>query len=259
MSSVKRPTLEQMKDIVTSLHMSMSDREIGEYLEVMEGTFQAYDRLQQLPDNLPPVRYPRTPGYRPGAAENPLNAWAVKSRSAWRTLWSAGGQARRAQGQCVSGRRADDERCLDAGRLCSRCRRDHRHPHPRCRRHDRGQDALRILLPVRGKSHLRAGTGAQPVQIRLLRWRVVVGLGCAGRCRRSGDGHRRRPGRLDPDARLLERLLRDEADARAGSLHRRDAHRGDHRSHGPDDGDGCRQRVAARSHRRRRRTGPEAI
>ncbi len=79
MTSVKRPSLEQMKDIVSSLHMSMSDREIGEYMEVMEATFQAYDRLQQLPDNLPPVRYPRTPGYRPGATENPLNAWAVKS------------------------------------------------------------------------------------------------------------------------------------------------------------------------------------
>jgi amidase len=79
MATVKRPTLEQMKEIVASLHMSMSDREVGEYLEVMEGTLQAYDRIAQLPDNLPPVRYPRTPGYRPGASENPLNAWAVKS------------------------------------------------------------------------------------------------------------------------------------------------------------------------------------
>jgi amidase len=79
MSTVKRPTLEQMRQIVGSLHMSMSDAEIGEYLEVMDGTLQAYDRLTQLPDFLPPVRYPRTPGYRPTAAENPLNAWAVKS------------------------------------------------------------------------------------------------------------------------------------------------------------------------------------
>ncbi|MBI3530092.1 MAG: amidase [Betaproteobacteria bacterium] len=79
MSRVKRPTHDQMKEIVSSLHMSMSDPEIAEYLEVMEGSMQAYDRLQELPDNLPPVRYPRTPGYRPGAAENPLNAWAVKS------------------------------------------------------------------------------------------------------------------------------------------------------------------------------------
>jgi amidase len=79
MATVKRPTLDQMKEIVNSLHMSMSEREIGEYLDVMEGTLQAYDRLTQLPDYLPPVRYPRTPGYRPSAAENPLNAWAVKS------------------------------------------------------------------------------------------------------------------------------------------------------------------------------------
>ncbi len=79
MATVKRPTLDQMKEIVSSLHMSMSDREVSEYLDVMEGTMQAYDRVAQLPDYLPPVRYPRTPGYRPGAAENKLNAWAVKS------------------------------------------------------------------------------------------------------------------------------------------------------------------------------------
>lgn len=79
MATVKRPTLEQMKEIAASLHLSMSERELGEYMEVLEGTMQAYDRVSQLPDNVPPVRYPRTPGYRPGAAENTMNAWAVKS------------------------------------------------------------------------------------------------------------------------------------------------------------------------------------
>ena len=79
MSTVKRPTVEQLHGIVTSLHMSMSTREVEQYLEALEGTFQAYDRLTQLPDNLPPVRYPRTPGVKPGAAQNPLNAWAVMS------------------------------------------------------------------------------------------------------------------------------------------------------------------------------------
>jgi amidase len=79
MSTVRRPTLEQMHDIVDSLHFSMSEAEIAEYLDVLEGTFQSYDRVNQLPDYLPPVRYPRTPGYRPGANENPLNAWAVKT------------------------------------------------------------------------------------------------------------------------------------------------------------------------------------
>lgn len=78
-SSVKRPTLNQMKDIVESLHMHMSDAEVGDYLDVLEGTFKSYDRIAQLPDYIPEVRYPRTPGYRPGADENPLNAWAVKT------------------------------------------------------------------------------------------------------------------------------------------------------------------------------------
>ena len=79
MATVKRPTLDQMKGIVTSLHMNMSEREVAEYLEVLEDTFKAYDRVAQLPDNLPEVRYPRTPGYRPTGEENTLNAWAVKS------------------------------------------------------------------------------------------------------------------------------------------------------------------------------------
>jgi amidase len=79
MSTVRRPTLEQMHDVVNSLHLSMSQGEVAEYLDVLEGTFAAYDRVNQLPDYLPPVRYARTPGYRPGANENPLNAWAVKT------------------------------------------------------------------------------------------------------------------------------------------------------------------------------------
>ena len=37
MATVKRPTLEQMKDIVASLHMSMSDREIHEYWRSWKG------------------------------------------------------------------------------------------------------------------------------------------------------------------------------------------------------------------------------
>jgi amidase len=79
MAMVKRPTLQQLQEIVDSLHMQMSEREIGEYLDVLEGTMQAYDRVNQLPDYLPEVRYPRTPGSRVQPADNPLGAWAVKS------------------------------------------------------------------------------------------------------------------------------------------------------------------------------------
>ena len=40
MSTVKRPTLDQMQEIVASLHMNMSAAEVAEYLDVLEGTFQ---------------------------------------------------------------------------------------------------------------------------------------------------------------------------------------------------------------------------
>jgi amidase len=79
MTQVKRPTHEQLKKIVGSLHMSMSDAEVSEYLAVVDSTLNAYDRIAQLPDNLPEVRYPRTPGMKPSARDNPLGAWAVKS------------------------------------------------------------------------------------------------------------------------------------------------------------------------------------
>ena len=79
MTRVKRPTHQQLKKIVESLHMSMSDAEVAEYLEVVDGTLAAYDKLASMPDYLPQVRYPRTPGHRPMASENPLGAWAVKA------------------------------------------------------------------------------------------------------------------------------------------------------------------------------------
>lgn len=77
--TVRRPTLEQMKALVAGLHMTLSDAELLDYMQQMEGSMLAYDRVDALPDHLPKVKYPRTPGYRPPASENPLNAWYVKT------------------------------------------------------------------------------------------------------------------------------------------------------------------------------------
>ena len=77
--TVRRPTIEQMKTLVSGLHMTMSDAEVLDYMQQMEGSLLAYDRVDSLPDYLPKVRYPRTPGYRPAQADNPLNAWYVKA------------------------------------------------------------------------------------------------------------------------------------------------------------------------------------
>jgi amidase len=77
--TVRRPTLEQMKTLIAGLNMTMSDAEVQDYMTEMEGSMLAYDRIDSLPDYLPKVKYPRTPGYRPSQSDNPLNAWYVKA------------------------------------------------------------------------------------------------------------------------------------------------------------------------------------
>lgn len=77
--TIKRPTLSQMRQMAERFGMNLTDDELLEYLEIIEPNFQSYDRLDATPDNLPEVRYPRSPGHRPTAAENPLNAWYYKT------------------------------------------------------------------------------------------------------------------------------------------------------------------------------------
>lgn len=77
--TVKRPTLNQMREMALRFGMSLTDEELTEFSEIMEPYIQSYDRLDATPDFLPPVRYPRSPGNFPSASENPLNAWYVKT------------------------------------------------------------------------------------------------------------------------------------------------------------------------------------
>ncbi len=77
--TVKRPTHAQLKDIVAGFGMHMSDERISEFLGVMEDTMKVYDQIDAMPDYLPQVEYPRTPGMRPAPEDNPLNAWYVKT------------------------------------------------------------------------------------------------------------------------------------------------------------------------------------
>lgn len=77
--TIKRPTLSQMRDMASRFGMSLSDAELEEYSQIIEPYMQAYDRLDAMPDYLPEVRYPRSPGRIPDPSENPLNAWYVKT------------------------------------------------------------------------------------------------------------------------------------------------------------------------------------
>ena len=76
--TVKRPTFNQVRTIASELHMHMDDSEVEDYLKLMQGTLDAYDIVDSLPDEIPNVQYPRTGGYQPDAGDNPLNAWYMK-------------------------------------------------------------------------------------------------------------------------------------------------------------------------------------
>src|SRR5437588_6112460 len=77
--SVNVPTSKEMADLCTTLGMTMSSQEIETFLEQMGGAVAAYNALDAMGDELPQVKYPRTPGYRPSGEENKFNAWYHKT------------------------------------------------------------------------------------------------------------------------------------------------------------------------------------
>ena len=76
--TVLRPSVAQIQAMADSLGFSFDAGDAAAFGRMMESTLQAYDVVDRLPDDVPPVHYPRTPGYRPGGDENPYNAWARK-------------------------------------------------------------------------------------------------------------------------------------------------------------------------------------
>jgi len=78
--NAERPTRDQLRGVADELGLELSPEELDFFHAVIQPSFAAYDALDGLPDNLPPVTFPRSPGYRPGDAENPHNAWYVKTK-----------------------------------------------------------------------------------------------------------------------------------------------------------------------------------
>jgi len=76
---VTRPTVAQVRALADDLGFTLSDADAQSFLGLMAGTFAAYDAVAAMPDHVPAVKYPRTPGYRPEGAENRYNAWYVKT------------------------------------------------------------------------------------------------------------------------------------------------------------------------------------
>ncbi|MBV9777759.1 MAG: amidase, partial [Acetobacteraceae bacterium] len=79
LGTVKLPTVEQLRDVAADLGLTMSDAELALHRECLAGSVEAYNAVDQMPDELPEVRYPRAPGRRPAPEENKFGAWYVKT------------------------------------------------------------------------------------------------------------------------------------------------------------------------------------
>src|ERR1700721_1630970 len=83
--AVRLPTLEQIGHLGSYFGLVLSADEIAAFQQAFKGPLASYGRLEELvPPALAPVA-PRSPGYRPSAAENPYGAWY------WKTHIHSGG------------------------------------------------------------------------------------------------------------------------------------------------------------------------
>jgi amidase len=77
--SVPYPTPAQLKEAAGEIGLSLTEQDVTSYLGLIKPMVDAYNVVDRMPDELPAVKYPRTPGYYPPPEENKHNAWYVKT------------------------------------------------------------------------------------------------------------------------------------------------------------------------------------
>ena len=77
--AVQVPSPDQLREVARQCGLSLAEADVASFRALMAGSVAAYNLIDAMPDEVPPVQYPRTPGYRPGAEENPRNAWYRKT------------------------------------------------------------------------------------------------------------------------------------------------------------------------------------
>ena len=179
--AVQVPTPEQLRDIAAEIGLNLTDDDVQSFIALMRPSIDAYNVVDAMPDELPRVKYPRTPGYRPQGEENKYNAWYYKT--------SVHGASRgKLRGKTIV---LKDNVMLAGVPMMNKRRCHNRDAYSRCRWRNRGQSPLRVFLSFRRQPYQCHRPGAQSAQNGLFgRWFLL------GKCRlggggRSGYGHRR--------------------------------------------------------------------
>jgi amidase len=74
------PTSIEIESIAQELGLHFDAADTAFFQKLLVPFAATPSLLDAVPDELPPVRHPRTPGVRPPPEENPLGAWYVKTR-----------------------------------------------------------------------------------------------------------------------------------------------------------------------------------
>ncbi|MBT9385092.1 amidase [Pseudooceanicola sp. CBS1P-1] len=77
--AVHAPTREELRKTAETYGMSFSESELDAYQSAIAERLSSYTVVAQMADEVPEVRYPRTPGHRVLPQDNPHNAWYWKS------------------------------------------------------------------------------------------------------------------------------------------------------------------------------------
>jgi amidase len=74
----KLPTIDQIRSIGAGVGMDITESYAKSVIDYVAPFAEGYRNIVGMPDDIPPVKYPRTSGYRPEGEENKYGAWAVK-------------------------------------------------------------------------------------------------------------------------------------------------------------------------------------
>ena len=77
--TVQLPTVAQILNTAEAIGLNLTEADAVSFQGLLKPSIAAYNTVDAMADNLPPVRYPRTPGYRPTGEENTHNAWYIKT------------------------------------------------------------------------------------------------------------------------------------------------------------------------------------
>ena len=77
--AVDRPSSEELENILQSHKIKINKEDRETYSSLIDATLSAYDIVENLPNNLPEIKYPRLKGKSVPKSENPYNAWYWKS------------------------------------------------------------------------------------------------------------------------------------------------------------------------------------